>query len=352
MQNLEQIKIVELEISSYCNAACPGCARTQKPGMFDLKHITLSDIKRIFPSKKHISEKRFKLCGVLGDPIMNPEALEITEYLVENDAMMVTFSTNGGIQTEDFWAELGSLSKSTGKVWVNFCVDGHKETNHVYRVNTDFNKIMKNMKSYSLGGLGKSLGQWVYIVFDHNEYEIDLARQDAKMLGLTFVIRTGMRNSLDWDWPALREWTSVTKQSGKKKITVSKNIEHSKVDKVKTLRSAVENKKIDENIVKSVVCKHIHEDEIFISSNLKLWPCCFLWDNYFKDKENCREILTFDDPQWNDLSVKSIDEILEHDWYQTALELSWNPNHNRHLNRCIVMCGFNKAYHNEWKRET
>ena len=128
--NLANIKKVELEITSNCNAACPGCARTQNLDLVTIDTVTLEDIMMMFPTEDMIHDKNFKFCGVLGDPIINKDCLDIVRYLVANGGFC-QLSTNAGLRDTHFWEQLGALSKYTGRVDINFCVDGHKETNHI-----------------------------------------------------------------------------------------------------------------------------------------------------------------------------------------------------------------------------
>ena len=82
-----------------------------------------------------------------------------------------------------------------------------------------------------------------------------------------------------------------------------------------------------------------------------MWPCCFLSDWWSKGKEEIRGKLAEYGSDWNDLRVHSIDEILAHPWFDKILAESWNPQHSKHLPRCIRTCAYNKAYHNELKVE-
>jgi len=59
MFKIEQLHKIELEITSDCNAACPGCARTLFEGKYAIKNLTIDDIKRIFPNKEAINNKEF-----------------------------------------------------------------------------------------------------------------------------------------------------------------------------------------------------------------------------------------------------------------------------------------------------
>ena len=355
MKLISKIKKIELEITSNCNAACPGCARTQNHDKLSINSFSIADIKRLFPSVEHINNKQFKFCGVLGDPILNKHCLEMIEYLSTRGGFC-QISTNGGYQNSMWWEKLGKLSYETGNVEVHFCVDGHKETNHIYRVNTVFDVIDRNMKAYSTGGNGNAIATWIFIVFDHNEYELEAAKTHALRLGFKFAVRTGMRNSYESWVSKVKKKDSVTNKVETQQhiITTTGSKEHSKKNEVDMLNNFIEtykkekisNEKI-EKVTNSIVCKFLHEGEIFISSNLKLWPCCFLWDSYFKNSESISEKLKEYGHEWNNLKIQSIDEVLDHPWYEEVLELSWNPYHDKHLSRCIRTCANNKAYHNE-----
>jgi len=345
--NINNIRKIELEITSNCNAACPGCARTQNSDILEIRSFTLTDLKRIFPEASYIKNKQFKFCGVLGDPAFNSECVDMVEYLTLFGGHC-QLSTNGGIQTTDWWKRLGAISNRTKKVDVVFCVDGHKETNHIYRVNTVFDVIARNMESYATAG---GIGTWMFIVFDHNEHELPAAESHAKQLGFKFATRTGMRNSI-------HDWVAVVskKQQGKLikeqvVITTTGEKEHSKKEQVKELQKFIEapKKEKKQEILDSIVCKLVHEGEIFIASDQTMWPCCFLWDSYFKNKENIRQKLNGYSDGWNSLKDKSINDVLQTEWFDEVLTLSWDPSHNKHLDRCIRTCAKNKAYQNEIK---
>lgn len=353
---LDKVVKVELEITNGCNAACPGCARTQHLENIKDSNISLDDIKKVFPSNRHIAGKKFKFCGVLGDPAFNPECIDMVEYLTSHGGWC-QLSTNGAIQNADWWYRLGELSRKTGNVDVNFCIDGHKETNHIYRANTVWKVLERNLQAYIDGGQGNAEGTWIYIVFDHNEKELETARDHAKKLGLRFATRTGMRNSYH-DWVAQIKKKDIVERkvvTEEKIITTTGAKEHSKKEQMKQLDDFIEtytkNKSIDKHrkdaIVNSIQCKYVHEGEIFISADQRVWPCCFLWDSYFKNKENIINKLADFGTSWNSLQHYSLEEILSHKWYQTLLRLSWDPDHNLHLKRCIKNCALNKAYHNE-----
>lgn len=339
---------VELEITSDCNAACPGCARTLNRDKLEIKSFTFDDLKRIFP-KDDYTHWEFKFCGVLGDPIVNPDFIEMVRYLT-NMGGYCEVSTNGGYNTAKWWQELGSIaSEHPGLVHIHFCIDGHKETNHIYRVNTKWNIVERNITAFAETAPERH-ATWIYIVFDHNEHELVSAKAHAAVLGFEFATRTGMRNSY-------HDWVAKLGKKDKKieqKITTTGKKEHSKKEIVKDLDKFIteykankNNKQQTEQILKTVVCKYIHEDEIFIASDQTMWPCCFLWDSAFKNKEGIVDKLNHFDPNWNSLEHHSIKDIQKHEWFSELLEASWEPTHPLHFTRCIRTCAKNKAYHNE-----
>lgn len=341
------IKKIELEITSDCNAACPGCARTLNKDLLQINSFSLQDLQRMFPIADY-NDVKFKFCGVLGDPAINVECVAMVDYLTSLGGYC-ELSTNGGVQTADWWSQLGDIAtERPGLVHVHFCIDGHKETNHIYRANTKWAVIERNIQAFS-DSAPKNHATWIYIVFDHNEYELDAAKQHAEKIGFMFATRTGMRNSYN-------QWIA---QIGKKNnkiethITTTK-VEHSKKDAMKEIDDFINDYEQDnastdkiQKMLDSVVCKYIHESEIFIASNQTMWPCCFLWDSAFKNKEGIVDKLNIFEPNWNSLKHYSIEEVQQHPWFKKLLAVSWYPDHPLHFSRCIKTCAKNKAYHNE-----
>ena len=78
------INVIEIELSSLCNAKCSACMRTilDKRGKYYYKgNLPLDDIMDWF-EPLDISNTKIKMCGVLGDPMINPELYEIIFYFL------------------------------------------------------------------------------------------------------------------------------------------------------------------------------------------------------------------------------------------------------------------------------
>lgn len=351
--NLQEKNITEyeLEITSNCNAECPLCIRTKlKMPLSGNSEFNLQDLKSIFSKREQIENKDFKLCGTAGDPIINPEMLEMCEYLTDNGAAKIMISTNGGLNPPSWWERLAKLPN----IRVDFAVDGAEKTNHLYRVNVKWKTLIRNMRAYTSAG---GNGTWTFIPFGHNEGEYEIARDIAKELGLVFRRRTSGRNELELVKDRLLYSKSVVKkQKITKRIVLqkSKNIPHVDVTDVNKVRDAIKNKDHKEVTKASatICCKHKESPELFISSDMKLWPCCYLSDEHLKSTRQESKNSKFNrdnGDDWNSLKKYSIEEILKNPSF-TDLTSAWNPEHEYFVERCVQTCVFKGAYHNKIDR--
>ena len=86
--------------------------------------------------------------------------------------------TNGGVRSEDFWRALGRVLPK-GKGYVRFGIDGLENTIHVYRRNVRWQILMRNVKAFVAAG---GNAEWDYIVFRHNEHQVEQARALARKI--------------------------------------------------------------------------------------------------------------------------------------------------------------------------
>lgn len=233
---IKPIRTYEIEITSLCNAECHVCHRTKNPDNFELVSLTVDDIKRMFPNPDKIKDSHFLLCGAIGDPVANKQCYEITEYLATNGGW-VELNSNAGLQTAAWWAKLGQLSNDTKRVNVWFCVDGHRQTNHIYRKNTDFDIIERNMQSYSDAN---GSGLWMMVLFDHNEHEVELCREHAARLNFKFSTRTGPTNHIP-KVNVIKRKDKVTKEVSIQEVLLKAtgNNVHSNLEKLDLLKEYV-----------------------------------------------------------------------------------------------------------------
>ena len=72
-----------------------------------------------------------------------------------------------------------------------FGIDGLADTNHIYRKDTNFKKIVENLTAFNQAG-GRSI--WSFIAFQHNEHQVEEARLLSQQLGcFGFAVKTTTR---------------------------------------------------------------------------------------------------------------------------------------------------------------
>lgn len=67
--------------------------------------------------------------------------------------------------------------------YVVFSIDGLEDTNHIYRRNTNFKKIMDNARAYIETGAS---AHWDMLVFEHNKHQVQQCRDMAMELGFNW----------------------------------------------------------------------------------------------------------------------------------------------------------------------
>lgn len=178
-----EIKTVHLEITAACNASCPMCARNINGGdvnpQLPQTELSLAQIKEIFDPRFVTQLDRVYLCGNYGDPVAARDTLEaLTYFRTYNPNIHLSMHTNGSAKKSGWWAELARIIGRKGHVV--FSLDGLEDTNHLYRQGTVWSKIMENAQTFINAG-GRA--RWDYIVFAHNEHQVDEAEALAKKMG-------------------------------------------------------------------------------------------------------------------------------------------------------------------------
>lgn len=172
----------QLEITTYCNAACPQCPRNNlgtgiNPHM-PLTHLTRDTIAQAFPKELCQRLRQVFFCGSYGDPIMNPDFLNILiDFRKKNPKLWLYVHTNGGVHDRYYWEEIATIMNGHGQV--DFGIDGLADTLGMYRRNVKYAQVIENAKAFISAG-GRA--QWNFIVFKHNEHQVEEARQTSEIL--------------------------------------------------------------------------------------------------------------------------------------------------------------------------
>ena len=288
---LESIKKFEIEISSYCNARCPLCVR-QIPGTdterldFSKGHLTLNQIKKVVRQIPKINEVDFYFAGHGGDPMMNPKIVDIFRYC-SYKTRIVIMDTNASLRSINTWKELGKISAKTGSI-VIFSIDGLEDTNHIYRIRTNWQKIMENARAFIDAG---GNAEWKFIVFQHNQHQIKQAEDLSKAMGF-------------------------------KKFRYENSIRHNIKDFYINPPDNVNVNKLSYNIkkdAKSISCKSLAKKMMYITHDFKLLPCCYFHSWSINDSEDFHNYVTYD----SDLNNRSIKDILNDSFLINKIQQDW-----------------------------
>jgi sulfatase maturation enzyme AslB (radical SAM superfamily) len=179
---LRRIKVLHIEPTDVCQAACALCARETDP---DFKksiknHLTVGQIQQVFDDKKISKLDKMFMCGNYGDPAAGKYTLDIFQHFRKlNPDITLGMNTNGAIQTTFWWHSLGSIMNQPLDYTV-FSIDGLEDTNSTYRVGVDWNKLIANAEAFIAAG---GSAHWDMLVYKHNQHQVDACEQLAKKLG-------------------------------------------------------------------------------------------------------------------------------------------------------------------------
>ena len=254
------MKTIHVEASTYCNARCPLCPRSlygyKVPGVYPEVHLSVSKFQECL---KQFPDKTFVYFnGNLGDPMMNPNIIELTEQT----NCRTSITTNGSIGTQKIWTELANR-----KVEAVFSVDGLEDTNHLYRQDVEWNKVMDRMKWF-IGAGGNAT--WKFILFRHNVHQVKLVEELSQQLGFNkFQVDDHGRNYgpvLDKDANITHWILPHNKSLEPKPYYVKEGIERYKQTHANFF---------PEEKVYNINCEHEQDESVFIDAQGRIAPCCY-----------------------------------------------------------------------------
>jgi MoaA/NifB/PqqE/SkfB family radical SAM enzyme len=234
------VKVLHVEPTNVCQAECPLCLRETDP-LFNKEvhqHLTVETLQSRLSEDFIANLDKMFMCGNYGDPAAGKYSLEIFKYFRNvNPNITLGMNTNGGLRNVQWWTELASITK-LNKDYVVFSIDGLENTNHLYRKNVDWNKVIENVTGFIQAG---GNAHWDMLVYQYNEHQVDQCMSLAKKLGFKwFRAKVSKRKS---------------------------NIIHLQPPE------SWRNRPINSNQIDCFVLK---EKSIYIDASGKIFPCCWL----------------------------------------------------------------------------
>jgi MoaA/NifB/PqqE/SkfB family radical SAM enzyme len=327
----DEIKTIQIDHTSRCNLLCPQCARTEGDKVnsaMPINDLTVDDYKMIF--EPFIGKDLGILhCGNYGDVIASPTFDDTLDWCLQNNFNKMRIITNGSARNTAWWKELGKKNIFQ----VVFSIDGLEDTNHLYRVNSNFNKIIENVKAFIEAG---GNARWDYLVFEHNKHQVEQAMELAKKIGVqTFNTKNTTRfiNSYGYKNTVQNKKTEIVKDRTDNPI-------------LKDYAAVVKSYGSFEKYVRNteIVCKYKQEKMIYVDFETRVWPCCWVGAPIHFQGENdvqkidIKKILNKFGNDFNKLSIHGWDKVLEHEFYDNYLEKTWEDSTDR-IYTCGRTCG-------------
>ena len=327
------INKINAELTNYCNAACPMCARYYIDGVLNKErvnsqHTTLDLLKKRIGERLIAQLHTFTSCGNLGDGSMNPECLQIYKWVrSENPQCSLQLHTNGGARTPEFWVKMANLD-----VTVTFAIDGLEDTNHLYRRNVKWSKLMENVRAFINSG---GSATWQMLIFKHNESQVENCRALSRELGFkNFTIQQSSR----WaDYDHIGNWRDLDRipvdgyflekssQLSARGIGEGGNVQKDNATKNDFEKKTIHCKSCDQNN---------NNFEIYIAANGDVSPCCWLGDLTQHESKNIIK-----DYKSVNLNHSTLEQILNSDYFKKLdAGINGKPNSYR-LHTCYFTCG-------------
>jgi len=376
LYHYNDIKTIHLEVTERCNLSCPMCARNinggeTNPWIHDAE-LSLEDIKKIFPNEFIQQLNHMYMCGNFGDPIVAKDTLEIFRHFRSmNSDILLSMNTHGSARQESWWVELASILGDKG--YVIFSIDGLDDTNDLYRRGSDFTRIMKNAKAFIKAG---GNAHWEYLVFAHNEHQVDRARDLAETMGFTkFQLKKSARffssvsgsikdtitgvdrkqqgfvlqapTNPEYRNAAVEELNGVgiVKQNVKLPTTKQEilNLIRPEIFHKDAARKSASEKLLDSVNIK---CKVKEEKSLYVTAEGILQPCCWVagqmynWYNTPKGSQIWKLINVVGKDSLNALN-NSIEHIVMGEYFQKLISDSWTKPScaEGKLQVCSKICG-------------
>jgi sulfatase maturation enzyme AslB (radical SAM superfamily) len=233
------IKVLHLEPTDVCQAACPLCAReTDKNFRKDRQHhLSLQQVQKHFNDDAIVNLDKMFMCGNYGDPVAGKNTVELFQHFRKvNPNIVLGMNTNGAIQTPFWWYSIAKILNRP-RDFVVFSIDGLEDTNSVYRKNVNWSKLIANARSFIEAG---GSAHWDMLVYKHNQHQVDECEQLARSMGFKWfrakVSKRGFSDRLE----APIGWSNPQVQSTK------------------------------------INCHALNEQSAYIDAKGNLSPCCWL----------------------------------------------------------------------------
>jgi len=293
--------------------------------LMSLVEIDLETFKQWFSEEFIQQLDSLFMCGNLGDPIIAQDSLEIIRYLkTVNPNIRLSMHTNGSARSTQWWEALAVTGTR-----VVFGIDGLADTHSLYRINTDWNKIIENAEAFINAG---GYAEWHMLVFKHNEHQIEECRSMSEQLKFkTFQIKHTTRFT-DVKFPVLDDTgktiynlypSTKTEEMLPQILTYARDLPMSQIDANCTIN-----------------CKAVKWKQIYVAASGNVGPCCWMDFKEKLHKQNTRIDYMDKIGMFPNLYEQSLADIFNSGYFD-KISNTWD---NEPVFECAKQCGkFDKS---------
>jgi MoaA/NifB/PqqE/SkfB family radical SAM enzyme len=343
MYEYDEIRLLHLEVTTKCNAACPQCPRNLNGGATNpaipLTELTLNAAKRILRPQFLSQLAHITICGNYGDAMSAQDILEICKYIRSiNPWISIELHTNGSLRAPSLWAELAQTIKRC-----IFAIDGLEDTNALYRRKTSWNLIIQNVSAF-IGAGGTA--EWNFIAFRHNEHQITEASELARRLGFKrFCVK---RTSRFFKRGKVQDVLPILNNAGENdgvlEVPLSPSLRNPAAEE---MRNAIEHGATYDEIIAStpIQCAASRLGSVYIDAQGLVFPCCWMAQiypsgNISKRKRQVIRLIERYGPGLSaiDANLRSIEAIVGSEVFRIEIPNGWRKGPER-LEICARQCG-------------
>jgi MoaA/NifB/PqqE/SkfB family radical SAM enzyme len=177
---------LQIETTTRCTLKCGGCSRTIFANILGRpmphRDVDVDLLYKFLDCNEGEKINELALCGDYGDSIYYPKLFNLIDKFKPKKSFEIV--TNGSHRDEKFWLDLCSrLDKNDTII---FSIDGLEDTNHLYRINSDWKSIMLGLDIVAKSNIKLV---WETNVFSFNYNQLDKIKQFANLRGAKFVAK-------------------------------------------------------------------------------------------------------------------------------------------------------------------
>ena len=214
IENIKPKKI-SLEASTLCSLKCLLCPTAsgetvKKLGKGFLRFSTFKEIVEKNPRVYSIELSNW------GEIFLNKELGKIIEYAYKHN---IALRADNGVNMNNPDEELLETLVKYKFRKISCAIDGaSQEIYSIYRVNGDFNQVIKNIKTINRFKNKYNsffpILNWRFIIFEHNVHEISKARKMAKELNMAFSTKLSWDDLYTRPLPPVKNAELIRQESG------------------------------------------------------------------------------------------------------------------------------------------